>query len=101
MAAEFTQRLATQVQAAVWRDAGVPGARLEMLAAIHACGANLARRVVIVQPQTRRLAHSNGLTATEGSKERHLVRQLNGLLLGAQQTCGSLGAEFVVIGEDA
>jgi len=100
VAAEFSRRLGNQIQDAVWR-AGVVARRAEMLAAVVAQGANVARRVVVVQPHTRRQAHELAPTRPEGSRERHLVRQLNGLLLGAQRDCAGVGAEFLVVAHEA
>lgn len=97
---EFTARLSKHVQNAVWRD-GTSVPRAQMLAALEGHGTNISRRLVIVQPHTRRQAHEAALRSTEGSRERHLVRQLNGLLLAAQQSCSGLGAHFVVVGHDA
>ena len=97
---EFMNRLGRQIRNAVWQD-GVAALRTDMLAAIQAHGANLARRIVIVQPQTRRQAHAIALGSPEGSRERHLVRQLNALLLGAQQNCSAVGAQFIAVGHDA
>lgn len=97
---EFTSRLGKQIANAVWQD-GVSAVRQDMLAAIEAHGTNLARRVIIVQPQTRRQAQQSALQQPEGSKERHLVRQLHGLLIGAQRDCSGVGAELIVVGQDA
>jgi hypothetical protein len=97
---EFLNRLGRQIQNAVWHN-GVPAARQAMLNAIQAHGANLRRRVVIVQPHTRRQAFEQALVAAPGSRERHVVRQLSTLLLGAQQNCSGVGAEFVVVAHEA
>jgi hypothetical protein len=99
-AAAFSARLGHQIKKAVWRE-GQLERRDAMLAAIEDQGSRLARRVVVVQPQTRRQAYSKALTAPDGSKERHLVRQLNMLLLSAQHSCAALGADFSVIAHDA
>jgi hypothetical protein len=98
--AEFVNRVGRQIQNAVWQ-AGIQRPRRQMLNAIQQHGANMARRVVVVQPHTRRQAHVQGLNAPDGTRERHLVRQLHTLLLGAQQNCAAVGATFVVVGEDA
>lgn len=97
---EFTARLGRHIQDAVWRD-GTAAPRAQMLAALQRHGTNLDRRVVIVQPHTRRQAHEAAQRAREGSRERHLVRQLNGLLLTAQQNSSGLGAHFIVVGHEA
>lgn len=97
---EFMNRLGRQIQNAVWYD-GMLCPRQEMLTAIGAHGANLGRRVVIVQPHARRQAYEESLAANTTSRARHIGRQLSALLLGAQQSCMSVGAEFRVVAHDA
>ena len=72
-----------------------------MLAAIQAHGTNLRRRVVIVQPHARRQAFHEALNSPPESRARHIVRQLSTLLLGAQQGCAAIGADLVIVADDA
>lgn len=97
---EFMNRLGRQIQAAVWHNGNV-ATRPAMLAAIQAHGANLQRRVAIVQPHTRRQALQEALVAAPNSRARYIARHLSTLLLGAQRGCSAVGAEFVVVAHDA
>ena len=97
---EFINRLGKQVKEAVWKD-GAPAKRLEMLAALQSAGSGIARRVLVIQPHTRRTAREKALQAAEGTRDRHLVRQLHALLLAAQHDCAALGAEFLVVGHES
>lgn len=97
---EFMNRLGHQIQSAVWHD-DIPGGRQDMLTAIQAHGANLRRRVVIVQPHARRQAFQDALQAAHDSRARHIARQLSTLLLGAQQGCTAVGADLLVVAHDA
>jgi hypothetical protein len=99
-ASEFMNRLGHQIQSAVWHD-GLPAARQDMLAAMQLHGTSLTRRVVILQPHSRKEAFDAALNAAPNSRARHVVRQLNTLLLGAQQGCAALGANLVVVAHDA
>lgn len=97
---EFMNRLGRQIQNAVWHNEA-PAARQGMLTAIQAHGANVRRQVVIVQPHARRQAFQNALQAPVDSRARYIARQLCTLLLGAQQGCAAVGANFMVVGHDA
>lgn len=97
---EFSERVAKHVQEAVWNN-GKPAKRSQMLAALKKAGAGVARRVVVVHPHVRKSARVKAMKATEGSQQRHLVRQLHALLLGAQHDCAALGADFLVVGHDS
>jgi hypothetical protein len=99
-AEEFMNRLGHQIQNSVWHDDN-PATRQDMLTAIQAHGANLRRRVVIVQPHARRQAFQDALQAAPTSRARHIARQLSTLLLGAQQGCTAVGADFLVVAHDA
>jgi hypothetical protein len=98
-AEEFMNRLGRQIQNAVWHN-GVQATRQAMLTALQIHGANLRRKVVIVQPHARRQAFQDALNAASDSRARHIVRQLSTLLLGAQQGCAAVGADFLVVGHD-
>lgn len=97
---EFMSRLGKQIREAVWKDGKLAG-RAQMLAALRRAGSGSSRRVVIVQPHTRRTARDQALRARHGSRERHLIRQLHTLLLAAQRDCAALGADFLVVGHES
>lgn len=97
-ATEMTQFLNAKLLDAVW-EAGTQRTRARMLAVMDRSGTNYLRRVVIVQPRTSRtsLIAARGASAT--SKNKRISQQLDTLLLGAKANCISLGAEFIVIGD--
>ncbi len=94
---ELCQFLNSKLLNAVW-NAGVNGTRAAMVAAMQAGGANIHRRVVIVQPRTTQTALTTARAGANG-KNKRIAQQLDTLLLGARANCQSLGADFVVIGD--
>jgi hypothetical protein len=81
----------------VWRNRAA-STRNAMLAALNAVGANYRRRVVIVLPSLTN-AEMNTPVAAMNPQRALRFRQVNTLLTASEVTCRSMGAEFVVIGE--
>jgi hypothetical protein len=69
-----------------------------MLAALNAVGANYRRRIVIVHPALTNMEMTTPVAAMSAQRALRF-RQVNALLTAADVTCRSVGAEFVVIGE--
>ena len=98
LAGNFVERLNKRIRDAVWYN-GEPTAREKMLNALKGITANYVRRVIVVQP---RVSQSVLEKARNGKGAAQLrARQLDTLLLAAQASCQSLGAEFAVIIDDA
>lgn len=92
-----------QIGKLVWFD-GQPSTREEMLDAIAEIGASYLRRVVILQPHVRKSRLDEVREALRGGEEHSeegRIRQLDTLLLSAQASCRSIGAELWVLADGA
>jgi hypothetical protein len=87
--------LKKRIGSLVWRS-GKRSTRPAMLRAMASLGTIMNRRVVIVQPQLTRRAHDEARRKAKGPEIARL-RQLDTLLLGAENACRGLGAELVVL----
>ena len=97
LAENFVELVERRLQDAVWHDRELVD-RQEMLDALQVVGASCTRRVCILQPHVRQDALTEGRQATPGSRNRHLVKQLDTLLIAARANAHAMGSEFVVIG---
>lgn len=96
----FTAFLNQKLMNASWLN-GVLDTRANMLAAMNAGGNFPRRRVVIVQPRVRQTALNQARAAPANSQQSIIAKQLDTLLLAAQASCQSVGAEFAVIADQA
>jgi hypothetical protein len=92
------QGLGKRVSNLVWRDRSRSD-RSSMVQALGQLGANFVRQVVIVQPRHTRTA--DGLArASPSSSDMARLRQLDTLLISADNDCHGLGATLTVVCED-
>jgi hypothetical protein len=96
LADNFVQQLDKRIKKAVWHN-GKTATRDAMLAALKKIRANYLRRVIVFQPQVTKSALDKARTSRAAVQLR--AKQLDTLLLTAQASCQSLGAEFYVIGD--
>jgi hypothetical protein len=89
--------IGSAIDTMVWRNRTASN-RNAMLAALHAVGANYRRRVVIVHPSLTNAEMSTAVSAMTSQRALRF-RQVNTLLTASEVSCRSVGAEFVVIGE--
>jgi hypothetical protein len=85
----------------VWFD-GEASTREAMLDAISEIGTSYRREVVILQPHVTKSKHDEVRAAIEKGeyhRDKDRMRQLDTLLLGAQASCHSLGAELWVLAD--
>jgi hypothetical protein len=83
----------------VWMD-GTPSTLASFQAAIQGLGANIRRRIVIIQPHITRTALTTAREATTGADFARR-RQLETLLVAARANVQSMSAEFLVVGDDS
>ena len=83
----------------MWLD-GTPSTLANFQAAIQGLGTNVRRRVVILQPHITRTALITARGATTGA-DLARRRQLETLLVAARANVQSMGAEFLVVGDDS
>ncbi len=98
--ANFTVALNQRLLNASWR-AGVANTRAHMIAAMNGAVTPPRRRVVVVQPRVRQTALNAARAAPPNTRQSMILRQLDTLLLSAKANCQNLGAEFVVIADQA
>jgi hypothetical protein len=98
--ANFTVALNQRLLNASWR-AGVANTRANMIAAMNGAATPPRRRVVVVQPRVRQTALNAARAAAPNTRQSMISRQLDTLLLSARASCQNLGAEFVVIADQA
>lgn len=98
--ANFTVALNQRLLNASWR-AGVANTRANMIAAMNGAVMPPRRRVVVVQPRVRQTALNAARAAPPNTRQSMISRQLDTLLLSARASCQNLGAEFVVIADQA
>jgi hypothetical protein len=79
-------------------NCGRPSTRDAMIEAIAAIGTSFKRRVVILQPHLRH-EQWNAARAAPDTVDGHRLRQLNTLLVEAENACKGLNARLTVIGE--
>ena len=73
-----------------------PAGKPELISNLKSLGTNYVRRVVIVQPHLRKVKHDEVRGKTDGI-DLYRLRQLDTLLLSAEEKCRNFGAEFSVI----
>ena len=83
----------------VWKN-GEYADRAEMVDVLENLSSDYERRVVVVQPHVQK-NHFDRLRGENGSQDSKRLKQLYTLLLGAENACNSLGAEFYVISSAA
>lgn len=98
--ANFTMALNQRLFNASW-NAGLADTRANMIAAMNRAVTPPRRRVVIVQPRVRQAALNAARAAPPTTRQSLISRQLDTLLLSAKANCQNLGAEFVVIADQA
>lgn len=95
--------LEKQIGELVWFD-GEPSTREAMLDALTRIGTSYRRMVVILQPHVTKSRLSEvrrALEQGEDHREQGRIRQLDTLLLGAQASCRSIGADLWVVADGA
>jgi len=79
----------------VWKD-GEYAEREEMVTELEDLGSDYERRVVVLQPHIQE-SQFNDISDEDDSEDAQRLKQLQTLLLGAENSCNGLGAEFHVI----
>jgi hypothetical protein len=90
--------LQRQVSNLVWHN-GADSTRREMLSVLGDVGADVMKKLVVLQPHVTRARHEAARSNMDSSDGRRL-RQLDTLLLGAQANAGAAGADFEVVMQD-
>lgn len=89
------ESIGNKVGSYVWKD-GEYSDRQEMVQELEALDSDYERRVVVVQPHIQE-SHRERARREDDSDDAQRLNQLRTLLLGAENACNGLGAEFHVI----
>ncbi|MGA2531424.1 MAG: hypothetical protein ABSG19_00165 [Candidatus Aminicenantales bacterium] len=108
LGAGLAQGLNKEIGKLVWLDGKRQTGRTGFLAALREVGENLSRRVVILQPRLSRdvlesvRAEKKGTAGKKSNKPSGgaiRLMQLETMLVGAQNACRTLGADFWVVAD--
>lgn len=91
----LNEAISSKIGDYVWKN-GEYRQRAEMVRELKGLGSDYERRVVVVQPHVQK-SHLDGIDNEDESEDAHRLKQLYTLLLGAENACNGLGAEFHVI----
>lgn len=95
LGSNLAEAISDKVGSYVWND-GEYAEREDMVKELEDLGNDYERRVVVVQPHVQK-SHFDEVSSKDESRNAQRLKQLHTLLLGAENACNGLGAEFHVI----